>query len=664
MRDLYISTMDPNNLGQTQTVEKVKDAKDLAELITEVDWTPATFLEGQRRVKDNVEGTDFIALDIDEGCTLDQALDLFKDYWHVIVTSRNHQKEKGNKPPCDRFRVVLLANELIGDDETFKATWYALHKKFPFIDPACKDISRFFYAGKDIISVNDNGGPVEVSRPEPKENLTSDTEVPKTNTLDVSGALSKKTLQFLIDLAPDGEIHNNHVKALLDMKQQRLPLDRAMELSRKAFLLNDREFGYTEEKRVQDIYNNRDVKHDIRWPALIKTKAGGVKPDSTKGANYEHLICTIMDYKLYLNTLDGRIYKDNPNCTIPFEDSDYSKIGSRAMDEGLRDNIQTISREIDRIVSRRPVDPLRDPINAAELDPDRDYIQDLINTIEYDFDKYSDLSKERQTVLYDSYIRRWLIGAAAKLYSKGRVQNLTLVFYGGQGIGKSQWLGRLSPWARAFGEGPVDPNNKDHTLYHLNKFIHHIPELESVTGKREAGALKDFLTKDWISVRPAYARADRQGWSVCSFCASVNVEGFLNDWTGNRRFLTIPIKSMNFKHDIDITKVWAQAKELYKAGERWWLDLEEIRELEVVLERFKEETALDDFMGSIEGGEDFVSANEIFDAVGFTGNYNRFYGRLATALKKQGIEKARIKGKRGYYINKKALVKSLHPYHK
>ena len=52
------------------------------------------------------------------------------------------------------------------------------------------------------------------------------------------------------------------------------------------------------------------------------------------------------------------------------------------------------------------------------------------------------------------------------------------------------------------------------------------------------------------------------------------------DDTGNSRFWTIPVISINYKHGIDVQQVWAQAYQLYQDSPQWWLDPEEERELE------------------------------------------------------------------------------------
>jgi predicted P-loop ATPase len=66
------------------------------------------------------------------------------------------------------------------------------------------------------------------------------------------------------------------------------------------------------------------------------------------------------------------------------------------------------------------------------------------------------------------------------------------------------------------------------------------------------------------------------------FCASVNDRAYLVDPTGNTRFWTIPVTSINYTHDIDMQQVFAQALVLLEQGEQWWLTAAEEAALEAV----------------------------------------------------------------------------------
>jgi putative DNA primase/helicase len=60
----------------------------------------------------------------------------------------------------------------------------------------------------------------------------------------------------------------------------------------------------------------------------------------------------------------------------------------------------------------------------------------------------------------------------------------------------------------------------------------------------------------------------------------VNDANFLVDDTGNSRWWTIPIVSINYEHGIDMQQVFAQLAVDFRKGQPWWLTQEEEQWLE------------------------------------------------------------------------------------
>lgn len=73
------------------TISVCSNLTELGKFITENDWSPMIFKNSYRN-NNNFQSTTILALDIDKDCTLEQGLELFKDYKHVIGTTRHHQK--------------------------------------------------------------------------------------------------------------------------------------------------------------------------------------------------------------------------------------------------------------------------------------------------------------------------------------------------------------------------------------------------------------------------------------------------------------------------------------------------------------------------------------------------------------------------------------------
>lgn len=102
------------------------------------------------RKKANFRKAYWLGLDFDDGLPLDAALEIFEPYLHVIGITRSHQKQKGDKPPSDRYRVFLRFSELITSSEVYESTM----KQFVQIlgcDESAVDTARFFWPCSQII---------------------------------------------------------------------------------------------------------------------------------------------------------------------------------------------------------------------------------------------------------------------------------------------------------------------------------------------------------------------------------------------------------------------------------------------------------------------------------------------------------------------------------
>jgi predicted P-loop ATPase len=96
-------------------------------------------------------------------------------------------------------------------------------------------------------------------------------------------------------------------------------------------------------------------------------------------------------------------------------------------------------------------------------------------------------------------------------------------------------------------------------------------------------------------VRKSYGKHDTTKPALCSLVGTVNnAGGFLNDETGNRRFLVTTITRLDWAYEsLPIDQVWAQAVALYQAGEPWRLTEEEAAHQERQNQEYDVETPLE-----------------------------------------------------------------------
>jgi hypothetical protein len=132
--------------------------------LLKVATSPIVFKDGVRSEK-NFLRADWVALDFDEGPTLSSITKTFCDCIHVIGTSRNHQKWKGHKSPCDRFRVWLKLEHTITTVADYKATIRKLVHDYE-ADPACVGAAQLFWPCSAITSVEVDGYTTDVVQAE------------------------------------------------------------------------------------------------------------------------------------------------------------------------------------------------------------------------------------------------------------------------------------------------------------------------------------------------------------------------------------------------------------------------------------------------------------------------------------------------------------------
>lgn len=202
--------------------------------------------------------------------------------------------------------------------------------------------------------------------------------------------------------------------------------------------------------------------------------------------------------------------------------------------------------------------------------------------------------------LKEVMMRKWAVGAVAALYQRDGVSaHGVLTLLGKQGIGKTSWFKSLAPAALAKDGMTLRPDNPDSIRQATSYWMVELGELDATFRKSDIAALKSFLTSDRDIYRLPYARKNTSKPRQTVFFASVNDEGFLSDQTGNRRYWTIYCEDINHKHKVDMQQLWAEVKTYYKAGESWFLDDDQLAQLNAHNEEF---TAIDPVRELLETG--------------------------------------------------------------
>lgn len=253
----------------------------------------------------------------------------------------------------------------------------------------------------------------------------------------------------------------------------------------------------------------------------------------------------------------------------PITDVIAAQIRTRARDAGLK-GMGALEDVYLSEAFKHAYHPVKDYLNALTWDGD-DHIGALANCL-ISSDEPIVYEDGRRAALHAVYLRRWLIGAVAKVLH-GQ-QNMMLVLAGPQGVGKStfaHWL--CSGLPDYFIEGPINPNDKDADVRLMSRWIWEVGELDATTRKQDISALKAFITKQTVTVRKAYGRHDTVKGAIASMIGTVNEgAGFLADETGSRRFWITRVDLINQAYQrMSVDQVWAQAVALYQQGDAWTL---------------------------------------------------------------------------------------------
>jgi len=131
---------------------------DIPEMITSNFAYCACKLKNNYRKDDNFIGkVDVLIIDVDDNCTIEQALLIFKKYKFFLVTTRSHQISKNNLV-CDRFRIVFELDSTVDDRQQLETMYLDFMKIYNFVDKSCKNVSRFFYSSPRDAKVIFNDG--------------------------------------------------------------------------------------------------------------------------------------------------------------------------------------------------------------------------------------------------------------------------------------------------------------------------------------------------------------------------------------------------------------------------------------------------------------------------------------------------------------------------
>jgi hypothetical protein len=216
---------------------------------------------------------------------------------------------------------------------------------------------------------------------------------------------------------------------------------------------------------------------------------------------------------------------------VAMRDADMNSAYVLLSQKGWVIGIDPITKAICHVAQQQSFHPVRQYLLGLEQDT---------GTAAFDLDEVAPRFFRSPDPLHVAMVRKWLIGAVWRAMEPGCQMDYCLVLQSRhQGIGKTTSFKALaSPdW---FNSSAPD-GDKDFLLNVHSCWIFEMGELESHTGKRSAGHMKNLITITTDNFRAPYGRNNEPHRRGSVFCGTVNEESFLRDETGNRRYWVVPI---------------------------------------------------------------------------------------------------------------------------
>ncbi|WP_374550035.1 VapE domain-containing protein [Flavobacterium sp.] len=553
------------------------------------------------------------------------------------------------------------------DKEQHKETFLELQRYFEEllqveIDKSGKDITRLcFFSYDPELYLNINAEIFAPGSDENQQNLPP--EKPKTKsqkpTTDDTLLIYEHTVRFTENKVRFEEGNRNNFVFALANNLNRKGISESMALG---YILAD--YGYDAKEvttAVQSAYqntaeHNTDTFQPKKTRVIDESKKNRslseveVPPTKTPDGNFsddeEEQPSYIDKLEMFLNNRYNFRY-NNVLGKLEFKTLKATKW--KAMTDFAENSIL---REILKAKVKCSINSLRNLLHSdycEMFDPFEVYFESLPkNEDETDYiEMLADTITTTKQDLWRTCFKKWFVAMVACVLDEKQVNQTVIVFSGKQGLGKTTWIEKLMPkqLKEYIFSGTINPSNKD-TLIHLAEcMLINLDELENLN-RSEIGSLKEIITKTHIRMRKAYGHNNENLPRRASFAGSVNTAQFLNDTTGSRRFLCFEVEHIEYTHDIDINKVYAQALQLKEDGFRHWFNQEEIKEINQNNEQYQllspeEELLLTWFEPATkENANAFYNASQIAVRLAELSKINISDGvvnKLGKALKKHGF---------------------------
>lgn len=257
----------------------------------------------------------------------------------------------------------------------------------------------------------------------------------------------------------------------------------------------------------------------------------------------------------------------------PFMNTDANSLDHAAASwmqfvHGFQGNMFAAASALMRVAREKPYDPIAEYLGELVWDgtPRIDTFFERCFGAVLENDLGEDISTYVRTTS-----RKWLIGLVARALRPGCKNDSVLVLEGAQGVGKSTALEALVG-SEFFLDTALTIGDKDTLQAIASAWLVELGELASFR-RAETEKVKQFFSSKMDRFRPPYGRVTETSPRRAVFAGTTNDDEYLEDFTGNRRYL--PIRVVNPSPAAVLAErdqVFAEAVAAFAAGESWYLE--------------------------------------------------------------------------------------------
>ena len=147
MQKMYSSVGMDNTNSTTKFYDKeIHNLSELADITANHNYSNISFKSGYRKGM-NFQGVSILALDVDDGYSINEVKVKLKGVTYLLVTTRHHRLSVKNGKaiePKDKYRLFFPLEEPITDPALYQTIIKNLIKDFR-ADEKCCDLARFYY---------------------------------------------------------------------------------------------------------------------------------------------------------------------------------------------------------------------------------------------------------------------------------------------------------------------------------------------------------------------------------------------------------------------------------------------------------------------------------------------------------------------------------------